>query len=561
MTPGSFSATGRDGVWTSVDDGIYDLIVVGGGITGAGVARDAAGRGLRVALIEQDDIGAGTSSRSSRLIHGGLRYLETYDFDLVFEALRERRRLLELAPHLVKPLPFLFPIFAGESPGPLKLRAGMWLYDALSTFRSPRRHQMLNAAGVAETEPLLRRDGIRGGAIYYDAQVDDARLTLEVARAAADAGADVLTYARVEGIEGSGSGFRVSIVDTLASGRRTDLRARLVLNATGPWSDRVRRLADPAIRPRLRTTKGVHVVVDRKRVGNRGAIILRSSVDGRVMFVLPWGKLTYIGTTDTEFSGDPATVRATPADVEYLLKSANSIFPEARLGLEDVVSTWAGVRPLLAPTEGERLAESQTSREHAIWRDASGLVNIAGGKLTTYRSMAQEAVDYLASILKDEHGIETGEYHTDLIPLPGTPEEDWEEASARLREEARTAGLSDDVATALANRYGVDASRILALVRADPHLAERLLPDEAYIRAEVIHSVRHELALTLEDVMQRRMHLFYEEVDGGLGIAPIVAELMAGEDGLRWTESEKGAQVAAYAEAVAATRPSIDASS
>lgn len=556
MTATIFSAAGRDAVWASLGEDVFDLVVIGGGITGSGVARDAAGRGLRVAVVEQGDVGAGTSSRSSRLIHGGLRYLETFEFGLVFEALRERRLLLQLAPHLVKPLPFLYPVFKGDRTGPLKLRAGMWLYDLLSTFRSPRFHRMLNPAGVARTEPLLEKAGVRGGAIYYDAQVDDARLTLAVARAAVETGVTYLTHARVDRITPlEGRGFEMEVIDGMPSGHRTTVRANTVLNATGPWCDEVRRLADADITPRLRPTKGVHVVVDQRRVGNQGAILLRSNVDGRVMFVLPWGALTYLGTTDTEFQGDPDSARANLADVQYLLDSANALFPEARLELDDVVSTWAGVRPLLAPAPRQHLSESETSREHEIWRDPSGLVNIAGGKLTTFRSMAAEAVDFLTAILKEEFGVPSGNFHTEFLPLPGAPQEDWEGASLRLQSAAMALGIPPSTAALMVNRYGEDITDVLALVRDDASLGEPLLPGGVYIRAEVIYAVRAELALTLEDVMRRRLHLFYEEVDGGLSVARRIAAMMGAELGGLWGPDEEARQVAAYEATVEATRP------
>ena len=547
----------RDSVLASLGEEVFDLLVIGGGITGAGVARDAAGRGLRVALVDKGDIGAGTSSLSSRLVHGGLRYLETYDFDLVFEALRERRRLLELAPHLVRPLRFLYPVFADGGIGPLKLRAGMWLYDALSTFRSPGRHRMLKTDAVAEREPMLKTAGLRAGALYYDAQVDDARLTLAVAQAAHETGAVILTHAGVESISGGGerSPTTIKVADQLTPGRTLSIQAKVVLNATGPWCDRIRQLADPDVEPRLRTTKGVHIVVDQRRIGNRGALILRSSVDGRVMFVLPWGALTYIGTTDTELAGDPGSARADGADVRYLLESANSLFPEAHLRPEDVVSTWAGVRPLLAPAPSEHLSESETSREHAIWRDPSGLVNIAGGKLTTYRSMAAEAADFLANVLEKEFGIASGDFHTDLIPLPGAPEDEWEMASERLQREAAAVGIAASTGRALTERYGEQLTGVLALIREDPTLGEELLSGRPYLRAEVVHAVREELALTLEDVMRRRLHLFYEEVDGGIPVAELIAGMMASEEALAWSPEEVARQIGAYEAAVAETRP------
>jgi len=367
---GPFSASARADHWDALRREEFDLLVVGGGITGAAAARDAAGRGLDVALVEAGDFATGTSSRSSRLVHGGLRYLETYDFALVFEASAERRRLLELAPHVVHPLPFLFPVYRGGPTPWLMLQAGMWLYDALSLFRNIHRHRTLSTGDVAREEPKLRRDGLSGAAKYYDAAVDDARLTLANARGAHEAGAAVVSHAEVVAFLNDGKGVRGARVRDRITGDEVEVRARVTLNATGPWSDTVRRLADPAAKPRLRPTKGVHILVDRERIGNRNAITFQSPIDGRVMFVLPWGDFTYVGTTDTDYAGDPADVRADAADVEYLVTSANSVFPSAKLTAADVVSTWAGIRPLLAP-RAAGAKESATSREHEIWCDRS----------------------------------------------------------------------------------------------------------------------------------------------------------------------------------------------
>ncbi|SOD03363.1 glycerol-3-phosphate dehydrogenase [bacterium JGI 053] len=555
MTDGfaPFSAAARAAHWAALPSREWDLLVVGGGITGAAAARDAAGRGLSVALVEAGDFAQGTSSRSSRLVHGGLRYLETYDFALVFEASAERRRLLELAPHLVHPLPFVFPVYRGGPTPFLMLQAGMWLYDGLSLFRNIRRHRILSVEDVAAEEPGLRRDGLSGAAMYYDAAVDDARLTLANARGAHESGAAVVPHAEVTGFVVEGGVLRGARVRDRATGAETEARAKVVLNATGPWSDAVRRLADPDAKPRLRTTKGVHVMVPRERVGNRHAITFQSPVDGRVMFVLPWGRHTYIGTTDTDFTGSPAEVRADAADVDYLLKSANSVFAEARLTHADVVSTWAGVRPLLAPRKGAG-SESATSREHEIWWDRSGLLSIAGGKLTTYRVMAGQAVDRAAKRLKTAHGVESGISPTEHLPLPGTPAGDWKEFDKQLRADALALGLDDDAGYHLARAYGEDAEEILAAVRADPSQGARIADGFPYVWAEVPHAVRREMALTLDDLLIRRMHLFYQSRDGGVPVARAVAERMAGEHGIGWDAAEIDRQVARYRTAVDATR-------
>ncbi|HEX6910550.1 MAG TPA: glycerol-3-phosphate dehydrogenase/oxidase [Longimicrobium sp.] len=553
-----FSAAARHAHLAALAGETWDLLVVGGGITGAAAARDAAGRGLRVALVDAGDVGRGTSSRSSRLIHGGLRYLETGNLKLVFEASAERRRLLALATHLVHPLPFLFPVYRGGPVGYRMLQAGMWLYDGLSLFRNIARHRMLPRTRALDEEPGLRSDGLVGAALYYDAAVDDARLTLANARGAHQSGAAVVPHVEVVGFLRDGKGIAGARVrDCLRDGAEAvDVRARVVLNATGPWSDAVRKLADPGATPRLRPTKGVHIMLRRDRLGNRHAITFRSPVDGRVMFVLPWGEFAYVGTTDTDYAGSPAEVRAEPEDVRYLLDSANSIFPRAGLTESDVLSTWAGIRPLLAPARGADggLAASATSREHEIWRDPGGLLNIAGGKLTTYRVMARQVVDAAVRGLKEEHGTESGISPTAHLPLPGDPHGPWEPFRDHVVREAVRAGLGADTGEHLARAFGEDAEQVLALARADASLAARLVEGHPYVWAEVVHAVRGEMALTLEDVLVRRLHLFYEAADGGLAVAEAVARRMAAEPGIGWSAAEVEAQVDAYRAAVRDTR-------
>jgi glycerol-3-phosphate dehydrogenase len=553
-----FSPVARARNWECLDREVWDLLVVGGGITGAGVARDAAERGLRVALVEAGDFARGTSSRSSRLVHGGLRYLETGDFGLVFEALAERRRLLELAPHLVHPLPFLFPVYRGAPVGYRKLQAGMWFYDGLSLFRGLPRHRMLSAREALALEPHLGPAELRGGACYYDAAVDDARLTLAVARAAFDAGAVVVPHAPVVGFLREGERVRGARVRDARTGEMREARARVVVNATGPWCDELRSLADPRVHPRLRTTKGVHLMLRRERVGNRGALIFRSPLDGRVMFVLPWGHFTYLGTTDTDFTGPPEEARADAEDVAYLLASANHLFPGAGLVPRDVLSTWAGIRPLLSPAreQGEEVPESATSREHEIWRDRSGLVNVAGGKLTTYRVMAADTVDFAARTLRENHGRAVPDSPTEELPLPGAPGVEWEDFAARVHAEAGALGLGAETAERLARAYGEEAREVLEAVARDPALGAPLVPGLPYIWAEVPHAVRREMAVTLEDLLRRRTHVFYETADGGMGVARAVAARMAEHPGIGWGPAEIDAQVEAYREAVEKTRGS-----
>ncbi len=552
--PLPFSAATRQLHWEALGGEVFDLLVIGGGITGAGIALDAATRGLRVALLEAGDFARGSSSRSSRLIHGGLRYLETFDFRLIFEASAERRRLLELAPHLVHPLPFLFPVWKGGAVGYRKLQAGLWLYDALALLRNLRRHRMLGREAALRAEPGLRREGLRGGGCYYDAAVDDARLTLTVAQAAHQEGAWLVSYAEaVEFLREHGKLAGARVEDRIG-GESCCVRARVVVNATGPWSDVVRRLADPAAPARLRRTKGIHILLRRDRVGNRGAIIFPSPVDGRIMFILPWGAFTYIGTTDTDYDGTPEAAAAEAADIEYLLASANGILPEAQLTAGDVLSTWAGVRPLLAEEYERGRSAGATSREHEIWQDPSGLLNVAGGKLTTYRLMAAEAVDIATRQLRAEHGVASGPSRTAELPLPGAPPEGWQLLQARIQREANARGLPAGTAEYLARSYGTEAEAILSLVRHQPDLGRPLLPGQPPLWAEVSYTAAHEMVLRLEDLMQRRLHLLYEAEEGALCIARAVAERLAEQDGIGWNEAEIERQVAAYQATVARTR-------
>jgi len=498
-----------------------DLLVIGGGITGAGIARDAALRGFRTALVDKGDFGAGTSSSSSRLIHGGIRYLEQGDLRLVLEASRERRVLLRIAPHLVRPLPFLFPVYRGARLPAWKLRAGMWLYDALAAFRNVKGHRWLSPKQVRRIEPALRDRGLTGAALYYDAQTDDARLVLATVRSAARAGALVANYAEVTSLLKPDGRVRGGALRDVLSGETRVVRALVVVNAGGPWVDAIRRLADPTALPLLRLTKGAHVAVPRRRIGHEHAVTLFSPIDGRVMFVLPWGDLSYVGTTDTDADTGPDAVRVTAGDVTYLLRSANAAFPEAHLGPNDVVSVWAALRPLLR--EDRSAAPSQVSREHRVVESAQGLITIAGGKLTTYRVMARDAVDRVAARLHELDGRPVAPRPpTDRLPLPGGEAAELE----ILIEGARARGVSAATAGHLVASYGSEAAAVLNLVDRDRTLGEPLLPGASEIWAEVVHAVEREMAQRVQDVLVRRLHLFYEHPDRAMGVVTPVARLM-----------------------------------
>jgi len=498
-----------------------DLLVIGGGITGAGIARDAALRGFRTALVDKGDFGAGTSSHSSRLIHGGIRYLEQGNLRLVFEASRERRVLLRIAPHLVRPLAFLFPVYHGARVPAWKLRAGMWLYDALAAFRNVKRHRWLGPKQVRRAEPALKDRGLSGAALYFDAQADDARLVLATIRSAARAGALVANYAEVTSLLKPDGRVRGAVVRDALGGETRTVRALVVVNAGGPWVDALRRLDDPAAPPLLRLTKGAHVAVPRRRIGHEHAITLFSPLDGRVMFVLPWGDLSYVGTTDTDADTPPDAVRVTAEDVTYLLRSANAAFPEAHLAPNDVVSVWAGLRPLLR--QDGAAAPSQVSREHRVVESAQGLITIAGGKLTTYRVMARAVAGRVAARLHELDGRPVAARPaTDRLALPGGEAADLEV----LVEGARARGVAAATARHLVASYGSEAPAIVNLVDRDRGLGEPLLPGGAEIWAEVVHAVEREMALRVQDVLVRRLHLFYERPEQTMGVVTLVARRM-----------------------------------
>jgi glycerol-3-phosphate dehydrogenase len=516
-----FSHQTRAAALSSMAAEPVDLLVIGGGITGAGIARDAALRGFRVGLVEKGDFGSGTSSHSSRLIHGGIRYLEHRDFRLVFEASHERRVLLRIAPHLVRPLPFLFPVYRGGRVPAWKLRAGMWLYDALAAFRNVNTHRWLSPTQVRRAEPALKDRGLTGAALYWDAQTDDARLVLATMRSAARAGALVANYAEVTSLLKPDGRVRGAVVRDVLSGETRTVRALIVVNAGGPWVDALRRMDDPAAPPLLRPTKGAHVAVPRRRIANERAITLFSAIDGRVMFVLPWGDLSYIGTTDTDADASPDAVRVTADDVTYLLRSANAAFPDAHLAANDVVSAWVGLRPLLAQDPGA--APSQVSREHRVVESAQGLITIAGGKLTTYRVMARDVADRVAARLHELDGRPTAPRPpTDRLPLPGGEAAELDV----LVEGARARRVPEATARQLVASYGSETPAILNLVDRDRALGDPIVPGRPEIWAQVAHAVEREMALRIQDVLVRRLHLFYEYAEQATALVTPVAQRM-----------------------------------
>ncbi len=509
----------------------FDLRVIGGGIVGAGVARDAARRGLRTALVERGDFASGTSSKTSRLVHGGLRYLKNFKIGLVRQAVRERDRLLRQFPALVKPLAFTIPAYEGRGMGRTTLRFGLWVYDFLSRDKVLPRRRWLRPEAVRQREPRLSDKDLRGGGVYHDAITNDARLVLAVVRSAADAGAVVANHAEVTDLlreAGRVSGARVR--DRLTP-ETFDVRAEVIVNATGVWLDRLRSRGSAA--PTLRPTKGIHVFLPRDRVGNQEAVVLNAKRDGRMLFVLPWGPLTLVGTTDTDYAGDADHVLPQADDVAYLLAAVNDAFPGARVGPADVVSAYAGLRPLIG--EGEAKEESDISREHEIFEDSDGLLSVAGGKLTTHRAMAQEVVDRACRRLGRDVACDTA--RGELGPGAGSAEE------------LRRMGLDAPTAGFLGSRH---ATGDLGTWLREPAAAEPVILGLPYRWVEVDAAVECEMALTLEDVMVRRLGLFYEAADQGSAVSTSVAERVGAH--LGWDAARRASEVAAYRSLVAAHR-------
>lgn len=524
----------------------FDLLVVGGGITGAGIARDAALRGLKVALVEKDDFASGTSSKSSKLIHGGLRYLEQAEFALVFESVNERKRLMRLARHLVRPLPFLVTAYKGDRRYLATLDVGLWIYDAMCGFGAYKNHRTYGPKKTLSLEPGLRTEGLKGGILYYDCLTDDARLTLENALDARNLGAVVLNHARAGKVlkNPSDKVVGMEVTDAL-SGDTTQARARVVVNASGPWSDEVRALAGE--QPILKPTKGVHIVLDDTRLPVKHALMMAAPRDKRVVFCIPWGLgRTVVGTTDTFFDGRPDAIEPTLDDVEYLLETANAYLPGAKLTVADVISTWSGLRPLLKP-EGDVAGASQVSREHMIY-ERPGFVTIAGGKLTTYRRMAAEVVDRALSQLGV--GVKSQSANRPLPGAEGVVESD--DQLAALAASLHAAGMQAQASRYFSETYGARAPRVLERTRADPTATESMDAELPFLMAQVDEAVEAELACTLDDVLGRRIQVMLRARDQGLGIAPRVAERMAAR--LGWTPQRRDAELERYRASVASSR-------
>lgn len=485
-----------DRIRTGADHAPWDLLVVGAGITGAGIARDAAMRGLRVLVVDGRDLAFGTSSRSSRLIHGGVRYLEQGEIGLVYEALRERRRLYKIAGHLVAPVQFLFPAYRGDRLPLWKLRVGLTLYDALSLYRS-RGHRTLGPAATRRLEPLLVAEGLRGAVSYEDAVTDDARLTLTTLQSARRHGAEVLTYCPVVALQREGALH----VAELADGVR--VQARAVFVAAGPWTSE--KLLGAAGRQLLSLSRGIHIVLKAADLPLRQPVVVQAAKERRILFVVPWGARTYLGTTDTAYEGDPGASGVTTADADELFRMIGRILPSQGLRQDRIVSAWSGVRPLVRAAGGDSTVE--LSRSHRIVETETGVFALVGGKLTTYRAMAEEAVDKVEAAL----GLDLPRCSTHRLPLvPGRPLTPAELGMPHMAD--------------LAGRHGPFARELAARIAREPALGERLIADLPYLQVEVDHAIAAEGCVHLEDILRRRLPLALTDGELGIHVARPIAE-------------------------------------
>jgi glycerol-3-phosphate dehydrogenase len=534
----------RDDALRRLADESFDVLVIGGGVTGAGVALDAASRGLKTALVEKSDFASGTSSKSSKMVHGGLRYLQQREIRLVYENLAERQRLLDNAPHLVAPLPFLIPLFGRDGVVSKTLArsysSALWMYDLTGGWRIGERHHEVSRQEALEHLPTLNTDHLVAGFLYFDARADDARLTLTLARTAAiEYGAAVANYTPVvqlgtsAGAAGGARGARVQ-PDPTDPSSAFDIRARVVVNATGVWADDVRSLDEGTHPKSIRPAKGVHVTVPADRLPCDIAAVIPVPKDKRSIFVVPWPgtDLVYLGTTDTDYTGPLDDPACTPEDVDYLIEAANNI-TTSRLTRADVTGVWAGLRPLLAPGAGhvsERTAD--LSRRHTVMTSSDGVVTVTGGKLTTYRKMAQDTVDAVVRELGESP--RRRRCVTKHLPLLG--------ATTKTRDPVSMAQPH----ARLLNRYGSESPHVLALGDDRPELLEPAVAGLPYTRAELVYAAREEMAQTLDDVLSRRTRAMIQRAQPTMAAAPALAELLAADMG--WSASEAAEQAARFTE-------------
>jgi len=542
----SLAAAARTAYVERLDQEQFDVLVIGGGITGAGVALDAAARGYRVALVEKADFASGTSSKSTKLAHGGIRYLPQFDFAMIREGVIERGLMVRHAPFLVRPLPFVIPVYE-HMPWPsslpvrpptdfglaLVLDIGLWMYDLMAGRLNIGRHKRISAEETLRRVPKLRHAGLKKALLYYDAQTNDAQLTVTVLRTAAQFGAVVTNYTQVTGFTRANGKLNGAVVCDVLTGQEVTVSARHIINATGVFAEQVAALTGDESKATVEPSKGIHLVVARERLRiSNTAVVLPETEDGRILYIIPWSARAIIGTTDTG-TGDLDDPQASPADIAYLLKHVNK-YLEADLTDDDILSVYAGYRPLVK-SRGARAAE--LSRTHVVLQEVNGMVTIVGGKLTTYRRMAQDTVD----VLSKRDGMPTS-HPTQKLLLSGAI--GWRSTRHTIEARGQQLELAQDSIEHLAFTFGSNAHAVLDLIEKDERLGKRLLSDLPYLLAEVVYACQAEMAMTLEDVLARRTRIILEDADRGAGIAPEVAALIADE--LGWSSDYTRAQVEKY---------------
>lgn len=513
----------------------FDLLIIGGGINGAGVARDACMRGMKVALIEAQDFASGTSSRSSKLIHGGIRYLENREFHLVFEALSERRKLLEMAPHLVHPMKFLIPLYEGGRVGMGLMGVGMWLYDLLSLFEAPESHDRLNAGEVKEFAPAVAQDKLLGAYTYADAYMDDDRLVIETLRSANEFGLVAANYAMAVGCQ-QDAGKQVRSVEVLdqRTGAKFSVKAKHILSTVGPWTDELGQKFFSNWKSKLRPTKGVHLTFSRDRFPLPCAVVM--AAEQRIVFAIPRHEMVIIGTTDTDFKGSPSGVSVTPQDVEYLLGVVGKYFPILKIQESDIISSYAGVRPLVRDEAG---SEGKTSREHTIMTDEHGITYVMGGKYTTYRQISEDALNEILSYWPLEKRVEWGKCSTELPLNPQISASKFENIEKYAFDLGRIGNLPLVEARALLHRHGREA---FAIVQSFHGL-------QTAIEFEAAHAVLSTMCQDLSEFFIRRVPLFLSAKDHGLSQVERVAHVF--QTFLNWSDAEAEKQIASYKAVIA----------
>ena len=528
----TFSANHRSEIIKQLQSEIFDLVIVGGGINGAGIARDAASRGMKVALVEASDFTSGTSSRSSKLVHGGIRYLENMEFGLVFEALNERTKLFELAPHLVHPLRFMIPLYDSSRVGMFKMGLGMWLYDALSLFQAPEFHERLNATDSVERMPILKPSGLKGSYVYSDAYMDDDRLVIETLRAAHEDGAVSINYSKAIEVKYSKDNkFESLVVRDQLSNQTFQVQGRHMIGSVGPWSDEMGFELFSDWKKHLRTTKGIHLTLTKDRLPLSSAVVMAAEKSDRIVFGIPRHEMVIIGTTDTDFKGSPSDVGATTEDVKYLIDIVNSYFPGANLTEADIVSSYAGVRPLIY--DGAQ-SEGKTSREHSIWQDPRGLTFVAGGKYTTYRLMSEQVVEKALNDFSTADQVRFANSKTNQPLNAHVETQRYHDIKNQVRQIAERFSFPVDETRWLVERYGAEALQIF----------ERTAHLTSVWEKEAHQAIHYTMCDRILDFMTRRVPLFLSLPDHGVSELDSISRVFASE--LKLSDNQRKQQIQSY---------------